>query len=213
VADISSLSGLEIPRTVLVMGGNWDALSPPEDLTPSIESRIRVIALGVLASAGLVDTAIFTAGLTKTKWGVEIPEAASQNHYLLEQFPHLSRLRRLEEDMGHTTKMDAAYTADLTEVEGIDGPFTLLTSEAFLKRQTKIFRREGFDITPLAAEPIFAMQSPEHAAFIEKYNHSGRHMKNVVSETILRGLAVVDPDSTITEWLAARSRPNHASAG
>lgn len=200
-----------IPSTALVMGGNWENPRSEDNLLLSNESRMRVLALGVLASNELVDAAIFTAGLTHGSPAT--PESSVQRSYLLEQFPRLSPIRLLEEDLGHTTRMDAIYTAELIAQEGSTGPFTLITSQAFLKRQTKVFEREGFDIEPVAAEPLVASLSDEYRACVRRYVRSPRNLKIHISEAILRGLGVIDPESKITEWLATRSRPNHQQAG
>jgi hypothetical protein len=197
---------LDIPRTALVMGGNWDLNTPPEDLILSPESQIRVLALGALVMRGLVGEAIFTAGLTRGP--DKIPEAEVQHKFFRKNFPDL-RPKLHEESFGPTTKADAIYTRDIVEELGLKGPYSLVTTKAFAKRQTKIFEREGFEVVPVVAEPLAASLSPEHAEFVHNYRHSPRYAKVVLSEAVLRAVQFVDPDSHITEFLASRSRTNH----
>ncbi len=147
------------------MGGNWEAMTLPEELTLSLVSRIRVIALGVLASQGVIDTAIFTADLNRGENNVS--EASVHHVYFRSYFPQCANVRCIEEDLGRTTKADAAFTADIIESEGLKWPFTLITSRAFLRRQTAVYEREGIDVITVAAEPILASHSPADAAFVQ----------------------------------------------
>jgi hypothetical protein len=118
----------------------------------------------------------------------------------------------LEESLGHTTKTDAIYTKQLVESRGLQGPFLHISTWAFSKRQVKIFEREGLAIKPIIAEPLVASLSPAHAFDVKRYQRSPRHLKIIASEAVLRSLQMIDPNSHLTEFLAARSRPNHRTA-
>lgn len=196
----------DIPATALVMGGNWDKRYP-DSLLLSPESIMRVRALGVLGMYDKVDTAIFCGGLTRA--GVR--EAAQQHNLFEAEFPGIE-LHVLEEDKGHTTKWDAEYTAQLVEEVGLTNPFTLVTSKDYIKRQTRVFERRGFEIVPVAAEPLVSTLSSARQTEVRRYMRSAWRVKLAASETVLLGLDYIDPDSKVTEWLAGRLRPNHGFA-
>jgi hypothetical protein len=201
-----------IPPIALVMGGDWDTTRPKDQLILSQESWMRVMALGYLGTNGIVDTAIFAAGLTRGPNNT--PEATAQHELLLEEFPDLKgRLKILEEDLGHTTKKDAIYTRELIEREtdfDISDPLAFISSEAFMRRQIRVFQRQGFsNLVPVVAEPLVAAISPEYAGVVRRYKHSLRYAGIVAVQTGLLGLQLIDRDSILTEALTARSRINH----
>ncbi|MDB5186249.1 MAG: hypothetical protein JWL85_772 [Candidatus Saccharibacteria bacterium] len=200
VPDISEYQ--DIPRTAIVLGRKWDADTPPDVWLPPIEARMRVTALGVLATEGLVDTAAFSGGHTRPH---SISEARSMRMYLDEEFPDL-QIDKLLEEKSLDTAANARLTGELFQDIARGGPFTLISSGASLWRQTRIFEEEGFDIHPVAAEPLVALRSLEHAAMVRKYLRSPRHQKTQLLELGMRGLLTVDRKGILTKRISSSER-------
>lgn len=202
-----SVLGLDIPSQIspnfVVLGGGWEQ-SDHSPAMLSMEARMRIIALGVLADRGLVEHAIFSGGIESPD--SHTAEATDMIDYFRERFTGLRGVTLHAELKSYDTTTNAQNVGALADQLDLQPPFTLITSNSHLKRSSKIFAHAGLDVVPLAAENVFAQQSDHHAAFAHRYTHSSRQSKKIIAESALRTLALVDRDGAFIRRIAGRTR-------
>jgi len=194
----------ELPPNVIVLAGGWEHQDGTPDL--SVETRMRVTALGVLARRGLAEQAFFSGGLTSPD--NNLTEATAMVDYFRSRFPDLANFPIHTESESYDTTTNAQNIGKLAAQLQVRPPYTLITSASHLKRSVGIFKHAGLEVIPVKAEQAFTQRSDHHAKFANRYLQSLRHAKRIATETTLRALAVIDRKGILVRYLARRTRPN-----
>ncbi|MCX6809674.1 MAG: YdcF family protein [Candidatus Berkelbacteria bacterium] len=186
-------------KTAIVLGGGFrkDKL---EVLT--MESKMRTLAAGILAQEGKIGRLIFTGGKTS---GSEISEAQAMKDYLLEKFPNLADFQIGTEGESFDTIENARNVAKQMADTG-ESSALLLSNATHIPRSQETFERFGIETDGISAEELIGERSPAHQRLAESYQSSARNKKQIVIESILRGVAKVDPDGKLISQLARTLR-------
>lgn len=198
-------STIAVPERAIVLGGGWEM---PDEDELSVETQMRVFALGELASRGVVRQAILSGGLSSEATGER--EANAMAAFLGRMYPEHRLDIALDADC-YDTRSSAQNVAAMLDQES---PRTLITSRTHLPRATKIFRSEGVYVVPIPAEDILlGSNTTAHREFAYNYLHSRRYLKWVAMEAALRTELLVDPKGAMIKKLAALTRSEQYASG
>ncbi|HVX58900.1 MAG TPA: YdcF family protein [Candidatus Saccharimonadales bacterium] len=177
--DVSAL-----PENYIVLGRDWDNRVGKRPKL-SMEARMTVDAIGQIAKSRRVDSIIFSGGLLAENG---VSEAKAMHRYLNRHFkPDELQVDGAiyEEARCFDTVTSAEHSAQVIEAQSLEGPFGLVGSRSHMKRATEIFGRQGLDVVPVVAEPLFAQRSAHHAAFAERHRGSLRDLRWRTQEGLL----------------------------
>jgi hypothetical protein len=188
---------------VIVLGGGWEQSIGPLPLL-SIETRIRMLALGTIAENGAdISEALLLGGIQAPR--ASTAEAEGMLDYLSEQFPHCA-IRATLDMHCHDTWSSAQRAAQLISANSAIKP-GLLTSRSHLPRATKIFHEKGLAIRPVDAETILLhSEDANHQELAKNYLHSMRYVKWLGMEAVMRAGLYVDKQGKLSQRLAWHAR-------
>lgn len=194
-------------NVAIVLGSGWRKPQPEGRTSPelSTESRIRLLAAGLLAQNGKVGEILITGGHTL---GEDAPsEAEAIKDYLLTRFPDLAEkgVQVTTEDISLETTVSADNAIEYLNSKGVNEAF-LITSSTHMLRSEKIFQDRGFKIHPLAAEFKAAQASRRHAEFIDRYLGSTHNLKNNMLELIFNSVMLIDRQGRLPKLIASKTR-------
>jgi uncharacterized SAM-binding protein YcdF (DUF218 family) len=194
---------VKFPSTAFVLSGNWEK----EPLSNNqyrlkIESRIRVLAAGFLATNGILNRVIFSGGVAPEQG---LPnEAEGMDDYFWRHVPkdELAGVQTLLDPDNHDTISQADSAHHTAWALGLQPPFTLITSAYHLPRASRIFEQRGVPIVPQAAEPVVASLSDHHKRFINRYQRSALYRRHTLREAIINSLHRYDEQDRTVNFLA-----------
>lgn len=207
---IEGESSPEIPTTFdhAIVLGCGTIENPDGSVGLTADSKIRVLAAGLLAAKGRIGELILTGGKTA---GPERPsEAEAMKQYLLKKFPveKYPKLRdfsiRLEEASVDTVE-NAKLVAEMLQGDS-EGSVLLVTSDYHMLRASRNFQNQGLSVEEMPAEEIVSERSGHHKRYIREYLRSFDTKKKRVMEAALRGMMRIDPSGKLLTDLARRLR-------
>lgn len=194
---------LKVFDFAVVLGGGM--LINPDSDTPelTLDSKLRVLAAGLIASEGRANNLILSGGKTA---GPDHPsEAETMRIYLLREYPNLSGFPiRLEEDSVDSVE-NAKFTSEILK-DNKGEPILLITSDYHMLRASRDFQGQGLNIEKLPAEEIVSEHSSENEKFIRTYLKSQGIKKRRITELALRGIMKLDPEGKLLTMLARKLR-------
>lgn len=178
----------------------------------SVDSKLRTISAGILATQGKVGELILTGGKTA---GPDNPsEAELMKQYLLKKFPNLDSFPVIIEDSSFDTVENAKLVTEMLG-ENYQGSVLLITNDYHMLRARRNFEHHGLEIIESPAENIITNNSapryktdgltrlPDHREeFIRKYLNSCDMKKKRIVEDALRAIMKIDPDGKMITSLA-----------
>lgn len=172
----------------------------------TIDSRLRAIAAGIIASEGKASELIFSGGKTS---GQEYPsEAEAMRDYLLVRFPELRDFPITLDEESIDTSQNAEFTSKVMKDKGLESAL-LITNEYHMLRSSRNFERKKVDVEPLPAEEVIEGADPKYHLyknFVDKYLNSYDIKKKKAVEVVLRGIMAIDPDGKLLTALAKKMR-------
>jgi uncharacterized SAM-binding protein YcdF (DUF218 family) len=189
----------ELYANCVVLGSGFRGDKPG---SLNLESKIRALAAGELASEGDVKKLIFTGGVIQ-KGSPTI--ASAMREYMLAKYPDLADFPIELEEQSIDTIEDAENVAAMLREQGSESA-VVLTSESHLPRSLEAFGRNGIAVDGLVAELLASERSPHHLELMDKYRKSLRSRKDIAVETILRGISRTELGRKLLNEQAHRSR-------
>lgn len=166
-----------------------------------IPSKIRVLAVGQLASEGRAKKIIFSGGKL---FGKNISLAEGMESYFKRKFPDLDVEISLEEESIDTTE-NAKLTGDILKEQGIDTAL-LITSTTHMQRAQKLFEEQGLEIAPVKAEGEMARRSEHHDEYVNRYLGSCKFLTEEAKEYLLRSIMIFDKNGDFIKKVAKAQR-------
>ncbi len=218
LAQIEKLDDEEKPGSfniAVILGGSWEPRKEGERLELSVNSKLRTLAGGVLASEGKVSEIIFTGGKTA---GVENPsEAQAMADFLKLNFPNLKVPVELDSESFDTIE-NAKFVKKI--VDKVDlAKVLVVTNDFHLARTLAIFDHVGMSVDAISAESILLKTYHWHQTeksgkvnhypykrFIERHLKSGEMKKKRIVEVGLRAITKIDPEGKLLTALAKKLR-------
>ena len=183
----------EVPRqkldALIVLGRNFlpgfkrkEIEAQRHHLSP--DSRINVLAAGLLYKAGFADKIIFSTGHTA---GEDLPsEAQAMKSHLLRIFPSIPEEAIILEEISLDTQENAKEVKKIIDKYKFEN-VGLLTVRSHLKRAIRLFEKAGLTASPFASEETL---KDKRAKFINNYMSSDLGKKIAKQERIV---ALVQP--------------------
>lgn len=189
-----------------VLGGGWREHIKGEKPKLSVDSRLRTIAAGIIASKGKIGELILSGGKTA---GKDFPsEAETMQEYLLEKFPELSNFPIILDEESFDTIENAKFTSELMKEKGLESAL-LITNNYHILRANRNFKRSEVEASPLPAEEIIKESDRKYHLyknFVRKYLSSCDVKKKTAIEVVLRGITAIDSDGKLLTALAKKLR-------
>lgn len=187
---MSKFSNEKAPKKfgcAIVLGGGLKPTGVAFSLT--LDSKIRVLAAGLIASEGMVSELILSGGKTA---GQENPsEAELMKKFLLEKYPDLANFTLHLEDSSIDTLENAKAIAEMVQDKG-EEPILLITNEYHMLRASRIFKNQGLNINEIPAELVVPKQKIP----------VGELKKKQAIELALRAMMRLDPSGRLPNKLA-----------
>jgi len=191
----------ELPA-VIVLGGGFKESGKMEFAKPlslGLESKMRVLAAGMLYESGSVDKIIFSGG--KTAGEDNLSEAQAMMDYLQKKFPEIPVEKIFLEERSLSTGENAADVKKRLEELKIQESF-LLTSQSHVRRASIIFGKSGVDYQQaIAAENILKDRSEHYRAFVKRYLSSPRIKLLKFREAVLNSLFYIDSEGKMVKMV------------
>jgi len=187
----------------VVLGGGLTINSDSKVAELTLDSKLRVLAAGLIASEGRANNLILSGG--KTAGPDQPSEAEIMKLYLLHEYPNLSNFPiRLEEESIDSIE-NARFTSEILK-DNKEESILLITSDYHMLRASRDFQGQGLNIEKLPAEGIVSEHSSENEKFIRTYLKSQGIKKKQVVELALRQMMKLDPKGKLLTLLARKLR-------
>jgi len=204
--EIEDEESPEIPKTfryAIILGSGMKLDPNGETIGLTLDSKLRVLAGGLLAREGKVNELILTGGKTA---GADNPsEAETMKLYLLRKYPDLADFPIRLEETSIDTATNAEFTSEMLRGDS-EGPILLITNDYHMLRASKNFQNQGLNIEEMPAEEIVSERSSHHERFIREYLRSCEIKKKQAIEVALRGMMKLDPKGKLLTALAHKLR-------
>jgi len=185
--------------TIIILGAGTRPNHRGEMTGLTFDSKLRVLAGGLIAREGKAKQIILTGGKTA---GPENPsEAEVMKTYLLKKYPQLDESTIITEDASFNTIENSRHVAKLLGESG-DKLILLVTNDYHLLRASKNFENQGVIVAEIPAENIVSSRSKSHEQLIQRYLGSCEIKKKRSIEAILRGITAIDPEGKLLTALA-----------
>lgn len=172
----------------------------PGDL--DMESKMRILAGGILAQEGKVGRLILSGGPVQAG---SPPAAEVMREYLLRKMPDLENFEIVTEGKSMDTEENTRNSAQMLQAEG-EKSAILITNWFHLGRSFDAFERAGIETQTLSAEELVENRSSAHKTLMRRYLRSPKNPKNTAIDIVLRQISKTVSGRKMLSELANRTR-------
>lgn len=184
---------------IIILGAGTRPNYQGEMTSLTFDSKLRVLAGGLIAREGKTKQIILTGGKTA---GPENPsEAEVMKKYLLKKYPQLNDSTIITEESSFDTIENSRHVAELLK-GNTNKLILLITNDYHLLRASKNFENQGINVAEIPAENMVSLRSESHEKLIQRYLGSCEIKKKRSIEAILRGITAIDPEGKLLTALA-----------